>query len=270
MMTDPHGDPRFGAPAGAPTSAPTPEQSAPPRDIKRDVNLRQQAVQRLRYMNIQHAMHAWENRYRDPIAAYGMAFLYAQPDSRPGWLTLRAATKLWLAGPEAADLPRLLYDLNKAMTEQAGDPNFDLRRDLANRVDEDMAGDAYYVGFGVSSLDTYTGTWEHACSTVDSYEDVPGQIRIVMTDPTTIVCDRRGHIDFNTLTVQSTNPLSLSPFDSPYRWSAVTVEQLRADPAHGAVLRWMGELNLSLWRADNARLVARQQEPPSRSHRRQP
>ncbi len=266
MMTDTHPDPRFGAPA----SGPAPEQTARPRDIKREVNLRQQAVQRLRYMNIQHAMHAWENRYRDPIAAYGMAFLYAQPGPRPEWLTLRAATKLWLAGPEAADLPRLLYDFNKAITEQAADPSFDLRRDLANRADEDMAADAYYVGLGVSSLDTYTGTWEQACATVESYEDVPGQIRIVMTDPTTIVCDRRGLTDFNTLTVQSTNPLSLSPFDSPYRWSPVTAKQLRDDPAHSTVLRWMDELNLSLWRADNARLVARQQEQPSRSHRRQP
>ncbi|MEV6632814.1 hypothetical protein AB0M54_18900 [Actinoplanes sp. NPDC051470] len=264
-MTDTNGDPRFGAPA----NAATPEQTAPPRDIKREVNLRQQAVQRLRYMNIQHAMHAWENRYRDPIAAYAMAFLFAQPGSRPEWLTLRAATKLWLAGPEAADLPRLLYDLNKAIAEQAGNPSFDLRRDLANRVDEDMAADAYYVGIGVSSLDTCTGTWEHACSTVDSYEDVPGQIRILMTDPTTIVCDRRGLSDFNTLTVQATNPLSLSPFDSPYRWGTVMVKQLQEDPAHGAVLRWMDELNLSLWRADNARLVARQQAQTSRSHRRQ-
>jgi hypothetical protein len=264
MMTGTHNHPR----PGLPTEIPASEQTATPRDIEREANLRQQALMRLRYMNIQHAMHAWEHRYRDPIAAYALAFLYAQPDTRPDRLTLRAATKLWLAGPEAADLPRLLFQLNHAVAQQASDPDFDLRRDLANRVDEDMSQDAWYVGLGVSSLDTYTGTWEQACATVDSYENVPGQIRIVMTDSTTIVCDRRGLSQFSTLTVHATQAMARSLMDAPYPWSAVTVQQLHADPFHSPVLRWMDELNVSLWRADNARLVARQQA--SGSHRRQP
>jgi hypothetical protein len=267
MMTGTHGNPRFGDPASAP---PEDQAAAPARDLKREANLRQQAVQRLRYMSIQHAMHAWEHRYRDPIAAYGLAFLYAQPDRRHGWLTLRAATKLWLAGPEAADLPRLLHRLNEAVTKQATDPDFDLRRDLANRVDDQMDEDAWYVGLGVSSLDTYSGTWEQACTTVDSYEDVPGQTRIVMTDSTLIVCDRRGLSDFNSMTVHSTHSLSLSLVDAPYPWSLASANDLRGDPAHASVLRWMEELNLSLFRADNTRLVARQHEQTSRSHRRQP
>ncbi len=232
--------------------------------------MRQLAVQRLRYMSVRHAMHAWEQRYSDPIAPYGLAFLYAQPD--PGRLTLKAATKLWLAGPETADLPRLLFNLNHAVTQQAGAPDldadFDVRRDLANRVDEQMDEDAWYVGLGVSSLDTYSGTWQQACTTLDSDGDVPAQIHIVLTDSTMIVCDRRGLADFNTLTVHATHALSLSLIDAPYPWSTVTAWQLRDDPAHAPVLRWMEELNLSLWRADNARLVARHHEHELRPRRR--
>src|SRR5947207_7538615 len=99
MMTGTHGYPRHGDPASSSVEDPA-ERS---RDLRREVHLRQLAVQRLRYMSVRHAMHAWEQRYSDPIAPYGLAFLYAQPDH--GRLTLKAATKLWLAGPEAADLP---------------------------------------------------------------------------------------------------------------------------------------------------------------------
>ena len=241
------------------------------RAIHRETALRRHAIGRLRYMNTQHAMHAWERRYSDPLAPYGLAFLYAQPDrTQPEreLLTLKAATRLWLAGPESTDLPRLLFDLNIAVAQRGGDPDFDVRRDLADRCDPQMAEDAWYVGLGVSSLDTYSGTWQQACATVDRYADVPGQIRIVMTDSTMIMCDRRGLSDFSSFTVHSTHALSQSAIDTPYPYSAVAAQDLREDQAHRAVLRWMEELNHSLWRVDNARLVARQTGP--RSHRRQP
>ena len=70
-------------------------------------DLRRQAIQRMRYMSVRHAMHAWEHRYRDPLAPYGVAFLYAHPAARDGWWTLSAATRLWLAEPDTSDLPRL-------------------------------------------------------------------------------------------------------------------------------------------------------------------
>src|SRR6266542_5528744 len=91
-------------PGSAAAAAPDP----PGDDVRRSVRLRQQAVARLRAMNCMHAMHAWDRRYRDPLAAYGLAFLYAQPDRRGG-VALHAATKLWLAGAEVFDLPRLLH-----------------------------------------------------------------------------------------------------------------------------------------------------------------
>lgn len=235
--------------------------------LKREVDLRQQAVQRLRYMSIQHAMHAWEGRYSDPLAPYGLAFFYNQPAAQHGWQTLTAATKIWLAGPESSDLPRLLFDLNTAVEQQLNNPDFDLRRTLANRVDEPMAEDAWYVGLGLSSLDTYSGTWAEACTRLHRYVDVPAQLRITMTDATIVVADRRGLSEFNTMTVHSTKALSTSMIDSPYRWSNTSPDNLYADKAHAEVLRWMAELNINLWRADNARLVAAKQPPESRRSR---
>jgi hypothetical protein len=225
-------------------------------DLKREADLRQQALGRMRYMNIQHAMHAWDHRYRDPISPYGLAFLFAQPGPSGSWQTLGAATKLWLAGPESADLPRLLFDLNNAVMREAGNPDFDVRRDLANRIDDPMADDAWYIGLGLSSLDTRTGRWEQVCGAVDGHAHVPGLIRIVMIDSTMIVCDRRGLGEFNALTIRSTHSLSTSLLDTPHPWVGASAAELRGDPLHAPVLRWMEELNLTLWRADNARLAA--------------
>lgn len=247
MMTDTQGDP--------PSAQEDAVQAA--LNLQREAQLRQQAVERMRYMSVQHGMHGWEHRYSDPIAPYGLAFLYAHQTPQ-GWLSLTAATKLWLAGPESADLPRLLFDLNELVGQQSADPNYDLRRHLANRCDEKMAEDAWYVGLGVSSLDTYSGTWDQACASVDRFADLPATVRIVLRDSTTIVCDRRGLLEFNRLTVHSTHALSVSVMDSPYAWSAVSAQDLRTDNAHAPVLRWMDELNLSLLRADTARLVNRQ------------
>ncbi|MBX7267537.1 hypothetical protein KIF24_16870 [Micromonospora sp. Llam7] len=224
-------------------------------------------------MNVQHAMHAWERRYHDPLAAHALAFLYAQPD-RPGWLAVHAATRLWLAGPEAADLPRLLFRLNEVVTQRGGTP-FDPRRDLADRVDPQMAADAWYVGLAVSSLDTHTGSWEQTRERVDGYSDVPGLVRIVMTDTTTITLDRRGLSEFNTMTVHSTHALSSSMIDAPYTYNVVGIDQLATDPEHTNVLRWMAELNHNLWQSDLARsgqvtrpAAGRGHDP--RSRRRQP
>jgi hypothetical protein len=225
-------------------------------DLKREADLRQQAVERMRYMNIQHAMHAWDHRYRDPIAPYGLAFLFAQPAPQRSWQTLSAATKLWLQGPESQDLPRLLFDLNNVVMREVNNPDFDVRRDMANRIDEKMQDDAWYIGLGLSSLDTHSGTWEQACTTVESHSDLPGLVRIVMIDSTMIVCDRRGLSDFNALSMRSTHSLTTSLLDSPYPWAGITAHELRGDPLHAPVLRWMEELNLNLWRADNARLAA--------------
>jgi hypothetical protein len=227
----------------------------------RDVQLRQAAVERMRAMSWRHALHAWDQRYRDPIAPYGLAFLYAD-EPRPrhdhgdtgGSLRLTAATKLWLAGPETADLPRLLFDLLQTVAADAAKPGYDVTRDLANRRDDEMQRDAFYIGLGVSSLDTHTGSWEHARDRAVGVADVPGVIRIVLIDGTIIICDRRGASEFNRFTVHSSHALSLAgPLDSPYPYSAVDPSDIREDTAHGQVLRWMEELSALLWRLDTAR-----------------
>jgi len=259
---------------GARRAAPGPDWGSSALDvIRKEVDIRLQAVTRLRHMNTQHAMHAWSNRYKDPISPYGLAFLYVQPSRAPHqrWHNMLAATKLWLDGPESKDLPRMLYNLNSYVVSQADVPGFDPRRDLANRFDSGMQDDAWFVGLGVSSLDTVTGRWDVVRNKVERYGDVPGTVRIAMIDGTLVVCDRRGLPEFNALTLRSTQPLGASTIDTLYSWSSVTSAELRDDPDSGLILRWMEELTLNLWRADNARLAAAhppppQQPPPNQQH----
>lgn len=229
-------------------------------DPNREADLRQQALERLRYMNLQHAMYAWECRYRDPISPYGLAFLYVQPSSRGTWPELKAATKLWLDGPEAVDPARLLYGLNHAVVqESARSRDFDLRWDLANRADDGMLGDAWYVGLGLSSLDTYSGRWTTVRTTAGDYTEIPGLILIVMIDSTIVACNRRGANEFEAMDVHTSQPLGTSILDRVRPWSRVRCEDLRSDPGIGGMLRQMEELSLNLWRLDNARLVNRRQ-----------
>ena len=108
----------------------------------------------------------------------------------------------------------------------------------------------------MSSLDTSTGSWSEACATYDRQADIPATIRIALIDSTIVICDRRGILEFNTLKIRTTGSLSVSPLDALYVWRGVAAEELRNDPEHQLVLRWMEELNLNLWRADNNRLVA--------------
>jgi hypothetical protein len=223
-------------------------------DRARAVKMRQQAVARLKFMTLRHAQYAWERRYSDPIAPYGLAILYVQNDPI-GQPQVTAATKLWLAGPEAADLPRLLFDLIQVVGKDASRRGYDVSRDLANRVDDKRTEDAQYIGLGVSSLDTHTGTWSDARDSADYDTDIPATMRIVLLDKTIIVCDRRGLKEFNTLTVHSTAALSISgPLDSPYAYSFATPEDLGKDPLHGQVLRFMEELSHLIWRTEAARL----------------
>src|SRR5262252_357603 len=99
----------------------------------------------MRRMNLKHAQHAWDLRYSDPLAPYGLAFFFLQRAEQPGRFTVQAATKLWLAGPEVQDLPRLLFGLNDLVGRRMQAGPMDLRTELANRVDDAMDDDAYYI-----------------------------------------------------------------------------------------------------------------------------
>jgi hypothetical protein len=254
-----------GHPYGIPHQTPYLDDSAREQERRRELDARrdqarhrQQAVNRMRLMSVKHAMHAWERRYHDPLAPHGLAFLFAHHDPAGG-LRLTAATKLWLASARTAQLQRVLFDLNEAVTATAWP--LDLREMFADRRDPEQADDAWYVGLGVTSLDTHTGTWSDACTRYTQYADVPAQIRVAMTDGTTIIGDRRGLAEYNALTLHSSRALDTSSIESAYPWARVSDQQLREDPVHAAVLHRMDQLNLTLWQADNARIDARSARP---------
>jgi hypothetical protein len=224
-------------------------------ELRRTVDLRQQALERLRLMSLKHAANAWQRRNSDPIAPFGLAFLYAQPgpDASKPWLTVSAATKLWLDGDDTADLPRLLFTLNQTLSQHLDAPQpFDVRSQLANRTDPTMTANAWYVGLGISSLDTSAGTWRQAVGKVDSDFDIPSVVRIVLIDGTITIAKRLGASDFHQLRIVTTQPLSIGHDLRFLTWTAVSDQDLRADPEHAMVLRWMEELHTTLWRLDLA------------------
>jgi hypothetical protein len=228
------------------------------------------------HMNALHAANAWELRRRDPIAPHGLAFLFVQPDRRPGRggrYRLTAATKLWLAGDTKLDLPERLFRYHHGVSSILSAKGADVRT-LANKRDAEMADDAIYVGLGASSLDTSTGDWAQVVATaaterlavragdvtgrapITGEHDVPGCIRIVLTDDTAIVAERRGMPEFNHRVIHATGTLNYTPFESPYAWGRCTRDQLDADPAHVQTLRWMAALNDLFWQTNEVRLVS--------------
>ncbi|GHJ48793.1 hypothetical protein Cs7R123_61350 [Catellatospora sp. TT07R-123] len=226
-------------------------------DLAQMADLRHQAAQRLRKMNVLHARHAWEKRRSDPLSPYALAFLYKQVDPfRRDRQLLTASTKIWLAGPEVSNLPRLLFELNQTIAAQR--PPYDVRFALANRRDDTMTDKAVYAGLGVSSLDTHTGTWEQVRSQVSRDSDVPGSIRVVMTDGSVMVGERRGLAEFNTFQVHSTHSLEVAPGHHLMQWSPVGLDNLISDEYHGQIVRWMNELSTTLAWADNQRIAAAQ------------
>jgi hypothetical protein len=198
----------------APAPAAEPDQGGDP-GVAADI--RRSAIDRLMWMNTRHASNAWELRRRDPIAPHGLAMLFAQPDERLAFshrYRLTAATRLWLAGYDGGGLDHRLFNYHHKIAGELSAPGSDIR-DLADKRDPEMADDAVYVGLGVSSLDTSTGTWADLVTTatvpaldrssrthvsraggstarVTSEHDIPGCIRILLTDGTTIVAERRG------------------------------------------------------------------------------
>jgi hypothetical protein len=271
-----------------PTTVPTGTSTGADPGIAAD--LRRAAIDRLMWMNSQHARYAWQRRRNDPIAPHGLALLFAQPDERAGRerrYRLTAATRLWLAGDESRDLADRLFRYHHRMADALAGPDADVRAQ-ANKRDPEMTDDAVYVGLGVSSLDTSTGDWEQVVATsrittlittrsakpvsipsvearVSGEADIPGGIRILLTDGTAVVAERRGLGEYNNRVIHATHTLDFTAIDSPYPWGKVTHEQLYEDPMHGPVYRWMAALNDLFWQVDEARLVRRAASFPRRT-----
>lgn len=226
-------------------------------DERAAMDVRNQVANRMARMSVRHATQAWRLRLSHPIAPYGVAMVFVQPDGhRAGCLAVRAATKLWLEGPETAHLPRLLFDFGERIGAGMLEQPYDIRTAVANRCDAGMAPESFYVGVGVSTLDTHTGLWEQVRRRDEGgVPDVPGRVLVVLSDGTTMVGERRGVREFNTYRIRSTHSLGRPPGDGMDPWMWATPEELRADGATGEVLGRLEVLNLVLWQADRARAV---------------
>jgi len=80
-------------------------------------------------------------------------------------------------------------------------------------------------------------------------------------DGSIIVCQRRGLNQFNEFTLLSTHELGSTAGETLHPWRGVTSEALYAEPAYHDVLRWMTELNVTLWRSDITRLSTERDDP---------
>ncbi|WP_203736252.1 hypothetical protein [Catellatospora chokoriensis] len=212
----------------------------------------------MRRMSALHARHAWDQRYRDPIAPHSLAVLYVQPDSeREQRYLLSAAWRLWLEGPEATDLPRLLFDLHHQLAPRAVLDGFDIRDELMTGRDKTMSAKAVYAGVAVSSLDTEKGTWVQARRAAASEGDIPGRVFVVLTDGTVVLCDRGASTELGMFKVRSTHDLDYAPGHSPYSWTAVTRAALSKDPDDPRdPLRWLAALSDTFEQADNRRVLS--------------
>ena len=188
-----------------------------------------------------HAEHAWERRHRDPIGPHALAFLYSEPPrGRPARYTLRTATRLFLAGPEVDDLAQLLVDLAKVVRRQRSGP-YDARV-LADRT-EAMSSAAFFVGLGVSSLDTPAGRWAQVRQRVVGAIDIPGRCYALLTDHTMLQLDRGGESQFGHFAVRASDSLDEVPGDSMQRWTYDRSLRELADPATRGTWRGMLELH---------------------------
>lgn len=232
-------------------------------------DLRWQVFHRLRQLSVNHAGQAWQRRYRAPLAPYALGYVFTQPaaDVAGGAArvtVVRAATRLWKAGPES----RHPISLLRVLTEQAlgRDPRlgWDLREEIANRCDDGMADDAVYAGLGLSSLDTHTGTWAQVCQTAGSELDIPGLIVYLSTQPAdpaaadlgehqVFVADRRSATDLNATTIHSHGGLDTFQGSAPYPVAEVSLHTLYHESGHGPLLQAMRNLDLVLHAADQQR-----------------
>jgi hypothetical protein len=228
----------------------------------RDYDVQWQVFHRLRVLSANHSNQAWQRRYRGPLAPYALAYLFTQPAAKVEADAARvtevhAATRLWKAGPESQHPIPLLSALIEQVRGRDPRLPWDLREEIANRSDPGMAVDAAYLGLGLSTLDTNTGTFAQVCQTASTELDIPGGILFVSTrssdkpdDQQVIVADRRGATDMNVTTIHTYQGLTRYQHSSPYPFAEVYWKTLYGESGQGQLLRWMWELDRALCLAD--------------------
>lgn len=213
-------------------------------------DLRSQVVLRMRKMTALHAQHAWDQRYRDPLSPYGVAFFFYEPDQVLGGqlrYVLRTGTRLFLDADAPPELPRLLYELARQAFDwrQQGLDPYPL---MTDRRDE-MSPDARYLGVGVSSLDSRWATWAETQRSAQGVTDVPGRGIAYLSDGTSFVCDRGASGQFDEFRVRSTHSLH----HGTVRWQLaatadglVDADDLRGRQMINEVLRRISDLHRAM------------------------
>ncbi len=211
-----------------PDTAPRPVSGQPASNAQPDtdageelvVEMRNQVVDRLRLMSARHGHHSWERAEADPLAPHGLAFFYVGPDPQPGggyrW-RVRTATRLFLDGPEVADLPRLLWEQGRIADGYRRAGHLDARTQLANRV-EAMTPAARYYGVGVSTLDLPDRPWVQQRRAGTGY-DVMGRCYALLADGTWLLLQRGMPGQFSALRIWSSQTLDAELAQSMRRWN---------------------------------------------------
>ncbi|MCY1144049.1 hypothetical protein OWR29_39150 [Actinoplanes sp. Pm04-4] len=222
-----------------------------------------QVFHRLRLLSVNHAQKGYRLRYRTPLSAHALAFLFVQPATaeRAGGRRSEvvAATRLWLAGPESRHAGPLLAELTRQARERDPRSVWDLREHLANRCDTAMGEHAVYLGLGLSSLDTAAGRFAQVCQTASTELEVGGSILYVATgsaepeDQQIIAAERHGAGTFNATTIHSYRALSLYRLSAPYPFAEAGLHALYGDPVRGPLLEGMRLLDFTLRQADAER-----------------
>ena len=160
---------------------------------------RRLAVDRLILMERRHARHYLDqHRIGRPIGPHAIAWFYWDPEiGHRG--SVRAATRIFLDGPEVADLSAVLVHLRDLARTYDGTSGFDPRRQMTDRA-EPMSHNARYLGLGVSSV--VSPTSDPAVRPASSggpsapwFETaLPARGTAMLTDGTWIVAETRGTI----------------------------------------------------------------------------
>ncbi|MBX7267365.1 hypothetical protein KIF24_15915 [Micromonospora sp. Llam7] len=137
-------------------------------------------------------------------------FFVCDAPAEPHGYRLHTAYRLWLASPEADDLPGLLGDLTEVTADNIARGTAAGRRwhplgpdgSMVNGGDLSLPAGAVYVGVGVSTLDSDQGRWQQVGRSLRdvpaggrqrSAFDLKGQCYALLTDGTALHVDRDPH-----------------------------------------------------------------------------